>query len=363
MVTRANAIKIQQLNKQWRFVSRADIRAASLGDTNGVVWVSAGLVNVRYTASGNNTDGLGWPTVVKMEVNIPDEPGTPVIVGLDEEYEHAVLKTFSNGVLQAGGSPSGGVTGNNSLRRTDLEQVPYLKTVPVGPSAPLYLYTMVFQYIRGKTYHGFTAALTDMSSYIPGTSGIRKAIGVFLKPDDTIEIVQGDNEYIADPIIIGTSLQPILNRATVGSIPTSFWNLYYGQTEIADTDRLLDARQWINIPDYDAATVTTTNNTQTTLASISVSELQMITITATINGRKSDYSAAIGGTVTATVRRATGGNVTLVGSAVVSSNEDSSGTPSFTIDVDTGTQTARLRVTGISAETWYWTAQYKQVVS
>lgn len=362
MVTKSVAIQLQELNKDLRHISRADTRDAILGDTNGIVWVGSGLANVRYTASSGNTDNLSWPTVVKFERNLPDEPGTPVVIGLDDEYEIAVLKVSTRGALQSNRPPTGGITGNNTLRQTDITLVPYLKSFPVGPSAPLYMVTMPFQYVRGITYNLFSGSNDDMSSYVPATANMHKLVGVFLKPDNTLEYPESTNKDFND-VLSDSDIQEVLDNASVGSIPGSIWRFYYGQTEISDTDLWWDMRQWINIPDYQAATVTTTDATATTLASISVSELQMMTITATVNGRKSDYSAAIGGTATATVRRATGGNVILVGSTSVTSNEDSAGTPSFTIDVDTGTQTARLRVTGIAAETWYWTAQYKQVVS
>lgn len=141
-------------------------------------------------------------------------------------------------------------------------------------------------------------------------------------------------------------------------------HLYDGQTTIEETDiyRTADPRVVYPTPLTSVATLTTSNNTQTTIASIAVSELQHITITGTFSGVKSDYSAAISGTFVAGVRRATAGDATLVG-VTVTSNEDSGGTPSFTVDADTVTDTARMRCTGITAETWNWVARYQTLLS
>ena len=106
--------------------------------------------------------------------------------------------------------------------------------------------------------------------------------------------------------------------------------------------------------------VTTANNTATNVASIVVDEDQVITLKGFVVGNQDDFSDACGGDYLITARRASGGNVTLIGSAIV--NVNSSSTATFTADVDTGTQTVRVRVTGITAETWNWSTclQYQK---
>lgn len=106
----------------------------------------------------------------------------------------------------------------------------------------------------------------------------------------------------------------------------------------------------------DGAYVQTTDATATTLWSVSVSEQTAITILALVTGLLSTHGETIGGYVHCTLRRDGGGNVTVVGSADVTSDEDSSGTPSFTVDADTTNQLARLRVTGEAAKTIDWIA-------
>lgn len=109
---------------------------------------------------------------------------------------------------------------------------------------------------------------------------------------------------------------------------------------------------------FQEATGTTTNATATTLASISVSAGEAVSVKAHIIGKKDDETAGAARELLIAARRASGGNVTQIGTAHGTLIEDSAGTPAIDADVDTATQTVRLRVTGIASETWRWTARY-----
>jgi hypothetical protein len=139
--------------------------------------------------------------------------------------------------------------------------------------------------------------------------------------------------------------------------------LYYGQTEITADDvlRQFDARLDFPLPtgvDY-AATVSTSNNTATIIASILIAELSSVVVTGEVVGTKTDYSASLGATFSGAFRRASGGNVTLVGTAHVTTDEDSSNSPAVTLVATTGTQTADIKVTGVTGENWDWRATYR----
>lgn len=103
--------------------------------------------------------------------------------------------------------------------------------------------------------------------------------------------------------------------------------------------------------------VQTTDASETTLVSVSLAEEEMITIKGIVNGYISSRDAACGGDFLLVAQRPSGGNVTLVGTAITNINTDSTAT--FTVDVDTGTETVRIRVTGVAAETWDWVASYE----
>jgi putative hemolysin len=105
-------------------------------------------------------------------------------------------------------------------------------------------------------------------------------------------------------------------------------------------------------------TVTTNDATPTTLKSVAVPNNQSITMYADIVAAKADYSAAIGGNVEATARRA-GGSLTLVGAPVVNLNTDSGGSPDLNIVVSGNNFI--LQVTGEAATTYNWKALVRTV--
>lgn len=107
------------------------------------------------------------------------------------------------------------------------------------------------------------------------------------------------------------------------------------------------------------AGVRTTDANVTTLASVTVAESRGIVLKATIIGVKSDHSEGIGGDILYMARRASGGNVTEIAAATIRQAEDSGvGPPLISADVDTGTQTMRIRVQGIAATTYDWVVTY-----
>lgn len=103
------------------------------------------------------------------------------------------------------------------------------------------------------------------------------------------------------------------------------------------------------------STVQTTDATQTTVASIAVPEDVAVTVQAIVTGAIDDYSATVSRNFSGAFRRASGGDVTLVGALTGgATQEDSSGTPAITMQADTTAQAVDVDVTGIAAETWNW---------
>lgn len=113
------------------------------------------------------------------------------------------------------------------------------------------------------------------------------------------------------------------------------------------------AEQW-------GKTVQTTDATTTDIMSIPVAQNEAIVVNVKVIAAISDYSAAIGGTVIHTFRRATG-NVTAVGGETDTTSEDSAGTPTVNCVADTTNQTVDVRVTGVAAETWNWEVQVEWI--
>ncbi len=100
----------------------------------------------------------------------------------------------------------------------------------------------------------------------------------------------------------------------------------------------------------------TSNSTMQTLAAIVVNQAESITLTGTITAAQNDHSNMVGGDFLICARRASGGNVTLIGSPIV--NVESSSAATFTCDVDTSTQAVRIRISGISSTIYNWACTY-----
>ncbi len=109
---------------------------------------------------------------------------------------------------------------------------------------------------------------------------------------------------------------------------------------------------------HDQVGVQTTDATATNLITVAVAEGESIILRCSIIAHKSDYTEGLGGTLEIKARRASGGNVTIIGTVSSTIEEDSAGSPTATADVDTGTQTVRIRIAGIAATTWTWVGSY-----
>jgi hypothetical protein len=105
------------------------------------------------------------------------------------------------------------------------------------------------------------------------------------------------------------------------------------------------------------SSVQTTDATVTTLVSIALAEGEMVIINDTINGFQSDFTDAVGATVSITAYRPTGGNVTQIGEEII--NLNSTSTSSVTAGVNVGTQSVIIQINGVLAETWNWVSTHQ----
>jgi len=103
--------------------------------------------------------------------------------------------------------------------------------------------------------------------------------------------------------------------------------------------------------------LTTGGAVATAIASVVLNEEEAITLKGQIIGSNVAHTDITGGTFMICARRTTAGNVTQVGTTTVDIKADSTAT--FTCDVDIGTQTVRVMVTGIAATSYNWTTTFE----
>lgn len=109
------------------------------------------------------------------------------------------------------------------------------------------------------------------------------------------------------------------------------------------------------------ATVQTVDATATIIKSIAVAESQAITISGRLVALRSTATEAVGGEFIGTFHRPTGGSVQTVGLPFVSINDNSSGSPYFQFNLDTGDNEVDLECVGESGKTINWHIVYNVV--
>jgi hypothetical protein len=115
---------------------------------------------------------------------------------------------------------------------------------------------------------------------------------------------------------------------------------------------------------YRDAFATTGNATPLTVMSIPVPILSGIILKASVLGVRPDGTEGIGSEIISRARRASAGNVTLIGAnTAVGTAEDSSGTPTVVINANTSTQALDIVVTGEAAKEFHWTVRVEYVLS
>lgn len=354
-------LNLLRLRRNFRTAINADPLYGILGDGAGNVYVAGkpGYMWVRQRQAG----GYGQAKDMRLDTNanIPPQNNLPVVLGYDYRKELVIKQADGVAMARQGQNPM--ITNPNDPQNQYVQQQNLL-TALCTQDNPLSKYVLVKPWIFSNDEHiyKFNGKRVDLNSYIPSTAGYHCLAGIFILPDLTVEVVASTAKSSLSPIGVEYGdVQEIYNGSSPGATLIWCWRLRNGMTTITDTDSYLDCRQLINVGkgegDTTTAKLTTTNNTTTTIASVSVAELQAFTIVGEYAANKSDYSAMSTGTFRYGVRRATGGNVTQQAAATIS--QDGSGV--LSLDVDTSTQTARIRATGVTAETWNWKVHYRLV--
>lgn len=310
------------------------------------IWVRVNGTSEAVPAVNLKVSNQFWD----LDVLVVEYPGGWVIDGLDPDVAPQTLPTAAPAL-------------NTPDKPQELENTPVRSDrilpgrVRLSEEGGLYVYVELFEH-EADTFGGQHVLLVPTA-----TAGAKALIILSCDPaTNTITQILGadlDGSYTLDE----SSVNAVRYDAAAIDSPPGYIRLAAvllaeGATTVAASD-ILDIREWL-APSTPPATVQTTDATATTLASIVVAELSAVRVVGQVIGAKAGYSAAAARGFQITARRASGGNVTLVGAAQYDAaiQEDSAGTPAISADVDTGTQSIRIRVTGIAAETWNWKVQY-----
>lgn len=324
-------------------------------DTNGNY--IPGQVWCRFFGGDINDVFIASNTAVEARANLPvyvrqSRPGKFEVIRLRSQ---AALDQLGEGAGSYGAPDKIGELSNFVLTGRNFGPG---RLQPVSTTAQLTMSVKPFWY----SHHGqrilWPGGTIDLSAYLPSTTDYWAWVQVFIDPDSNTLSATTGTEYALLASLTDAELATIDTR---GLIPVDAVRLRESMTQSAGPagEYFYYGRQSVGVPEWiQAATTTTTDDTETTALSVAVAEAEAVLLKAQVTALRDDYSEMYWATLNAGARRASAGNVTLVGTPTVDSDNDSSGTPAVTADVDTGSQTLRVRVTGESSKNFIWTVHY-----
>lgn len=247
-----------QTKQQFRRYVRREEYKANLADDAGVIDEPGypGYVRVRYSQQEGN---LSQPTTLPFEANMVKRTGAAVIVGYDDNGDLAVLRPdVATQRTQGGNTLDNNSSDPNVTYYIGQQRIITLNSHPISTSTASMIVTIQnWFYIKDGVAHYFTGGdgnevPIDLTSYIPGSANEEGLACLFIKTDDTAEVITSTPKNAAIGLDIA-DVQECLDGSTAGGFPVWAWRVYNGQTGItpgdvpSGGDDFLDLRQFINV--------------------------------------------------------------------------------------------------------------------
>lgn len=219
--------------------------------------------------------------------------------------------------------------------------------------------------VTGGLYTPFHGDGTlDLTSFVPA-SGNQCYAGVFIQDDYTTLVVKASTaRSIADLELGDADVQECISAAPINSVVLAIIRLYGGQTAITNDDFKKDLRQIVNTDPGDyVTTVSTTNNTVTTLWTLTIPATTIVDIEGTIVARRTGGSSGTAEDSAGYKRQVriknVAGTATIVGTGphVIGTDDEDQAGWDATFDV-TGA-TVRCRITGAANNNVNWKGTFK----
>jgi hypothetical protein len=336
---------------------------AIIGDELGNVqdFTIPGNVLVRFqyqNGFGKAVSVLGPVNVVKLTPGAPvDLIWNPTLNRHQIRSSEPIASVISGNNFLAQSLPqadSGGFVGQQSI-----------VTALVTPQSTPDLTVVVKSWLvaTGGVFTSFRGSGTlDLSLLVP-SAGENCYVVVFIEDDYATLIAVASTARLIPSVPLGDAdVQECLTAAPINAVPLAVIKLIGGQTAITNADIVHDLRQMINSdPGEYTASVSTTDNTTTTLITFTVLASTTVAIHSYITARRTGGSS---GTAEdgayyerAVAVKNVAGTATIIGSiASIATMEDQAGWDA-TFDV-TGA-TVRCRILGATNNNVNWKARFK----
>lgn len=336
---------------------------AIIGDESGNVLDTTrpGYVFVRFqyqNGYGKAVSILGPTNSVKLNPGAPVNTfWNPVLKQPQVQSDDPIASVISGNNFLAQNLPeadSGGFVGQQSI-------ITALVTPQATPDLTVVVKSWLI--VSGGVYTRFSGSGTlDLSSFVP-SAGNNCYVVVFIQDDYTTLIAKASTARLIASIPLGDAdVQECITAAPINAVPLVAIKLIGGQTTIANADIIHDLRQLINSdPGEYTASVSTTNNSATTLFTLTLPATTTVAIHGYVTARRTGGSS---GTAEdgayyeiAVAVKNVAGTATIIGSvAALATMEDQAGWDA-TFDV-TGA-TVRCRITGATNNAISWRGRFK----
>jgi len=228
-----------------------------------------GYCYVRYPQSDGT---LSASTVLPFESTMQKVFGSPVRLGYNKYNQLCIIGADTLGQGSQGSNTLGNNANDPNVSYYVVQQrITTANSHPVSSSTASMLVTIqnwlwiesgVVNYYLGGDGSGSDPI--DLTSYIPATANNHCIACLFVKSDNTAEIIASTEKDNGVDLDIA-DIQECVTASSVGSKPIWAWQLYEGQTGItpgnvnAGGDDFMDLRQFINVNDS-ASSVTFTDD-------------------------------------------------------------------------------------------------------
>jgi hypothetical protein len=243
----------QQGRKIEREVGRTNVPAV-LGDGQGNVSLPGNsnwyYYREVYSSDANGTVYSAPSIALAAGKNLPEESGTEIIISFWGEI--AVVDGIDPIRYSANGKNARALNPQSAYNKFVLMEYAVIGyAVPVGTQTTptMEVYIKPFYYVNEDgDYKTAGDAQVDLTSKIPAAVGgldQHVIVGLFLKSDNTFELVSSTPKLKTDTLTHTTDVVEVFAGASARAMPIRTWRVYTGQTLLSITDEFSDIRLWL----------------------------------------------------------------------------------------------------------------------
>jgi hypothetical protein len=243
----------QQGRKVEREVGRTNVPAV-LGDGQGNVSLPGNKKWYYYrevlSSDANGTVYSAPSIALAAGKNLPEESGTDIIISFYGEI--AVVDGIDPIRYAANGKNARALNPQSAYNKFVLMEYAVIGyAVPVGTQTTrtMEVYVKPFYYVNEDgDYKTAGDVQADLVSKIPAAVGgldQHVIVGLFLKSDNTFELVSSTPKLKTDTLTHTTDVAEVFAGASARAMPIRTWRVYTGQTLLSITDEFSDIRLWL----------------------------------------------------------------------------------------------------------------------